>query len=194
MRAPVGILLAAGASVRFGSDKLLHPMADGSPMAVAAAASMLSVLVRVVAVVRQEGPLAAMLRLAGAEVVICPRAASGMGASLAGGVAATAAAGGWIVGLADMPFVLPATIAAVADALADGAAFAAPALPDGRRGHPVGFSARWQQSLLALSGDRGARELLDCHRDELRLVPTTDEGSIFDVDLPSDIRRHSGQC
>ena len=52
MSQPVGILLAAGNSSRFGSHKLLHPLPDGTPLGVASARVMRFVLDRVVAVVR----------------------------------------------------------------------------------------------------------------------------------------------
>jgi len=51
---------------------------------------------------------------------------TGIGSSIAVGVNATAAAGGWVVGLADMPFVSTDTIAAVRAAIENGAAIAAP--------------------------------------------------------------------
>ena len=37
---PTGILLAAGQGTRFGSNKLLQPLADGTPMAVASAVTL----------------------------------------------------------------------------------------------------------------------------------------------------------
>ena len=50
-------------------------------------------------------------------MIECPRAQEGMGASLACGVMASPDASGWIVALADMPWIRPATIQSVAAAL-----------------------------------------------------------------------------
>jgi molybdenum cofactor cytidylyltransferase len=189
---PVGILLAAGRGTRFGSHKLLHPLPDGTPLGVASARALRAALDRVVAVVRaDDAELAAALRAAGCETVVCSRAEEGMGASIACGVDATPAAAGWLIALADMPFIQPATIAAVAAALAQGASIAAPVLDGGRRGHPVGFAAGWFEALRALSGDRGARELLQRHPNELRLIPTVDAGCVADVDSREDL---AGAC
>ena len=47
-----GILLAAGASKRFGSDKLMHTLAGTTPVAVAALANLRSAIPHVIAVVR----------------------------------------------------------------------------------------------------------------------------------------------
>jgi molybdenum cofactor cytidylyltransferase len=185
--APTGVLLAAGASRRFGADKLLASLPDGSPMGAASCRAMRSALRHVVAVVRPgDERLASVLASCGATVVPCARADEGMGASLACGVAASADANGWVVALADMPWVRPATIRAVADAIAAGASLAAP-VHRGERGHPVGFAAAHRGALMALAGDAGARAILA--RDDIALVriDVDDPGVLRDVDLPRDL-------
>jgi molybdenum cofactor cytidylyltransferase len=185
---PVGILLAAGRGKRFGSHKLLHPLPDGTPLGLASARAMRTALDRVVAVVRPgDEVLAAVLREVGCEILPCARADEGMGASLACGVAATPEAAGWLIALADMPFIRAETIAAVAAALRAGASIAAPMLADGRRGHPVGFAAEWLDELRALDGDAGARRLLQEHGARVRSLRTDDPGCTVDIDLPGDV-------
>lgn len=185
-----GILLAAGQSRRFGSDKLIYPLPDGIPVAVAALRPLLQSVSRVVAVVRPNAArLSALLHAEGAVVVTCPRAHAGMGASLAWGVAATAQATGWIVALADMPFIQPATCQQVATALQRGALLAAPVYR-GQRGHPVGFADRLGAALRGLTGDQGARDVLSAHKDQLRLIETDDAGVIHDIDVAADISSH----
>jgi molybdenum cofactor cytidylyltransferase len=67
-----GILLAAGYSKRFGSDKLLYPLADGTPMAVAAAQKLYATVNPVLAVVRPESiELADLLSAEGLQIVNC---------------------------------------------------------------------------------------------------------------------------
>lgn len=185
-----GVLLAGGTGRRFGDDKLLVTLpGDGRALAVAAAEAMVAALDEVVAVVRPgSDSLAAALRAAGCTVVECPEAEAGMGASLACGVRARPAADGWIVGLADMPWIAPGTIAQVAERLAAGAPIVAPVYA-GRRGHPVGFAAEFGARLTALAGDRGARELLEDNADRLQLVETADRGVILDVDTAADLLR-----
>lgn len=184
----VGILLAAGRSRRFGGDKLLHPLSDGTPLALASANALHAVLPRTVAVVRPGNKaLIELFAAHGIETVIAEHADSGMGASLAAGIAATAKASGWLIALADMPAVPVAAIAGVRDALLAGAAIAAPS-NGGRRGHPVGFSSRYRAELLALEGDAGARRLLE--RDGSGVVEITiDSDGIFaDIDFPGDLK------
>jgi molybdenum cofactor cytidylyltransferase len=141
----------------------------------------------VVAVVRDaDGPLAALLAEAGAEVVVCPEAVRGLGRSLAWGVRRAAGSAGWVVALADMPYLRPGTVARVADAVAGGALLAAPVYR-GRRGHPVGFAAALAPELLALDGDRGGREVIARHEDALVALPCDDPGVLRDVDRPEDV-------
>jgi len=183
----VGLLLAAGSASRFGSDKLQHPLPHGVSIAVQAARHLKAEMPRVVAAVRpQAAETARALEAEGCEVVICERAAEGMGASLACAARAAGEADGYLVALADMPFVRRSTIAAVREALARGATLAAPYWR-ARRGHPVGFTGRLRGELEALSGDEGARRLLEAHAAELVKVPVGDPGAIRDIDQPSDL-------
>jgi molybdenum cofactor cytidylyltransferase len=190
----VGVLLAAGRGARFGGAKLLAPLpaaahgvGAGTPIGVASCLHMLSTLPEVVAVVRPgDSILGSQLRAAGARVVECTRADEGMGASLACGVGAAEAAGGWIIALADMPWIAPATIAVVADALRDGADIVA-TTHIGVRAHPVGFAARHFEALAGLSGDEGAKSIVAAHRDTLHLIEVADSGVVRDVDTPADM-------
>ena len=181
----VGLLLAAGAATRFGSDKLSHRLPHGPPIAVQAARHLVSVFPRVIAVTRGDSEkLRALLKEEGCEVVVCENAAQGMGASLACGARAAGEADGYVVALADMPFVRPSSIRAVRDALAAGAPLAAPYFR-GRRGHPVGISARFRDALLALEGDEGAKQLLSAN--QIRKIAVGDPGVIRDIDTPGDL-------
>lgn len=186
-----GLLLAAGRGTRFDplgqQNKLLAPLADGTPVARAAAHTLLTVLPRVIAVVRPGAEaLAHLLNEAGCEVVFAIDAERGMGASLAAGVHASADADGWVVALADMPWILPATVEAVARKLGAGAPIVAPVY-EGRRGHPVGFGAVHGEALAALDGDTGARALLASPG--LTTIAVDDPGVLADIDTPEDLRR-----
>ena len=208
----VGILLAAGRGERFGGSKLLattrlersgastlvasrpeparidsNAGAAGECIGAMACRNLLTVLPRVIAVVRpDDAALAAALGAAGARIVRCASADAGMGASLACGVLATKDAAGWIVALGDMPWIDPSTIARVAAAIGQGAAVAAP-FHRGQRGHPVGFGAACFAALAALSDDDGAKSIVASHRDSLVRLDVDDEGTVRDIDHPADI-------
>jgi molybdenum cofactor cytidylyltransferase len=183
----VGLLLAAGSATRFGSDKLQHALPHGVAIAVQAARHLRAGVPRVVAVVRPEADATARaLAAEGCEVAVCGNAAEGMGASLACAARAAGPADGYLVALADMPFVRPSTVAAVRDALAQGALLAAP-FWRARRGHPVGFAGALRAELEALAGDAGARRVLEAHAAQLVKVPVGDPGAVRDIDRPADL-------
>ena len=119
-------------------------------------------------------------------MVVCDSAAEGMGTSLACATRAAGDAQGFVVALADMPFIRASTIAAVRDSLAGGAALVAPYFR-ARRGHPVGLSSKFRQELEALRGDEGARKVLCAHEAELVKIPVGDPGVIRDIDTPGDL-------
>ena len=182
------ILLAAGGGSRFGADKLIAPLPDGTPLAVASARVLLAAGCDVLAVVRDAdtGAGRRLARLPGVRVLECPESASGVGHSLACGVRHSPTADAWLVMLADMPFIRPETVADVASALARGARLAAPTLA-GRRGHPVGFAHEWRDQLVALTGDAGARALLTEQAVALTRIETDDPGILRDVDRRGDL-------
>ena len=183
----IGLLLAAGSAKRFGSDKLLHPLQHGVPIAVQAARHLKKEIPTVVAALRPGSErLAELLRAEGCDVTLCANADEGMGASLACAVRAAGAADGYLVALADMPFVRPTSIGAVRDALASGARIAAPYFR-ARRGHPVGISGTFFDRLIELGGDEGARGILAAHEAEVVKVPVGDPGVIRDIDQPGDL-------
>ena len=192
-----GLLLAAGRGERFraagGDDKLTARLPGGSVVVLAALQRLQAALQRwnggpVIAVVREDrDDLAALLRSHGAEVVVSARAARGMGASLADGVAHCPADHAVLVALGDMPDLAPATLAAVGDALRAGASIVRPRHL-GQAGHPVGFAARWRARLQALDGDHGARDLLRQHPDQVVWLDADgDPGCLRDIDTPADL-------
>ena len=183
------ILLAAGSGSRFGGDKLLHPLPDGTPIGVAAARNLLAAVPDVVAVVRPgDFPLADLLEQEGCRVTVCPHAARGMGASLAHGVGACRNADGWLVALADMPSIKSATVTLVVRELEAGRDLIAPTY-QGQRGHPVGFGKRFGAQLTALDGDAGARDIIAAHKGELTLIECDDPGILLDIDRRNDLKK-----
>ena len=188
----IGILLAAGFSRRFGStNKLLHRLPDGRTIALASAENLIKAIPISIAVLRPENKALAELMLnAGLKIVFCTENDEEMADSLATGVRFSAnikaASNGFVVALADMPYIQSDTIVAVANQVADGASIVIPTYQN-QRGHPVGFSAKFRGDLENLQGDEGARSIIKRYADELELLPTDDAGILVDIDTPNDL-------
>jgi molybdenum cofactor cytidylyltransferase len=177
-------------------NKLLQPLPDaggepaaGEPVVAASARKLLAVLPHVVAVVPpDDGGVGALLASLGCEVTVCVDADSGMAASLTHAIRRSldlfSPLDAWLVALGDMPHVAPATLRALADALAGGAGIAAPVMA-GRRGNPVGFGRVHLDALLALRGEQGARALLQAF--PVTEVEVIDPGIFHDIDTPADL-------
>ncbi|THD78061.1 MAG: nucleotidyltransferase family protein [Phenylobacterium sp.] len=183
-------MLAAGSGLRFGGGKLLAPYA-GAPLLNAALAAAFAAPARGVTVVT--GADAARVTAAArafdprVRIVHAADHAEGMGASLRAGIASLPDdTTGVFVFLGDMPRVPVAVLQPLAEALAAGAPAAA-AVFQGRRGNPVLIGRALFEDLLCLTGDAGARAVLQRLGDRLALVEAPDDGVLFDVDEPQDL-------
>jgi molybdenum cofactor cytidylyltransferase len=191
---PVGILLAAGKSLRFGSNKLLHPVMDNTPidftpMLMVSAQKLASVLPGSIVVIHQNlFGYVEQLEQMGLRVVINEQAEKGMGSSIACGVRASQDATGWLITLADMPYTKTETLSLLASKLKEGANIIAPVY-DQQRGHPVGFNRCFKNELVALDEDVGARYLITKYQKQLELLPIDDDGVLRDIDCLDDVSK-----
>ena len=187
MRRIVGVLLAAGSSSRFGTNKLLVPLANGMPLAVAAASRLIATVPESIAVVRPgDAALATLLGKQGLCIVEGVDAHWGMGHSLAAGIAAASKADAWLISLADMPAIKLLTYVGLIERLQSGSQLVVPFHAD-QRGHPVGFAAKFGAELLSLTGGAGARDLFARHAASLTRFDVDDPGILFDVDTPANL-------
>lgn len=185
---PQILILAAGASSRMGGrDKLLEEV-EGQPLVARSARMALATGLRVTIALPPDRP-ARQAVLAGLplRIVLADRAQEGMAESLKAGIAALPALAPVLLVLADLPELQTADLSAVLEA-----GEAAPELihrgasDTGQPGHPVLLPAWLRPEILDLTGDQGARELLQCHRDKVRLVPLPGARAITDLDTPED--------
>jgi len=184
------LVLAAGSASRFGGGKLLadyhgRPLLHGALAAAQAAAPGAVTVVTgadaqaVSDVVRAFDP--------GIRLVHAADHAEGMAASLRAGIGSLPAEiRGAFVFLGDMPRVPRAILGPLAAAVAAGAPAAAPVF-GGRRGNPVVLDRALFAEVAALSGDVGARPVLQALGARLALVEAPDDGVLFDVDERGDL-------
>jgi molybdenum cofactor cytidylyltransferase len=180
--AVAAVVLAAGRSIRFGSDKLLHPL-RGKPLAAHIADTLGTMpFARLVAVCPNANSARAELFAArGFEIVTNPDAERGLSSSMAltAQRAMETPVDALLVCLGDMPNVTVEHLETLLAALGNEGAVATEM--DGVRSPPALFSRAWLPRLAVLAGDRGARHLLH----EATTVPASRE-LVRDFDLPSD--------
>jgi molybdenum cofactor cytidylyltransferase len=189
----MGILLAAGFSRRFGvSNKLLQTLPSGCPIALAAAKNLIEAIPLSIAVIRPENKaLAQLLQEAGLKVFFCSEQDIEMADSLSAAIKFATGFNefkdGLVIALADMPYINAQTTAAIASKLSEGASIVVPTY-QGKRGHPVGFSAKFRVELEKLQGDEGARSILKRYPEEITFLECDDSGILVDIDTPADLK------
>ncbi len=178
------LVLAAGAGARFGGDKLRAPWGEGSLIEAALAAAKAAPVEGVIVLHR---PGDQLVNEPAVRVVEVADWTQGMASSLRAGIAALPpGAAGVFVFLGDMPRIPVEVLGALAEAVRAGAPAAAPVF-DGRLGHPVLFSAALFPALSRLTGDQGARGVLEALGKGLSRIPAPDDGVLFDVDRLADL-------
>lgn len=178
------ILLAAGASRRFGdANKLLTPLA-GHPLACHAAAMLAGLRFGAGIAVcgAQDDVLQALLREQGFHIASGAASEQGMAGSLGIGMAVAQGRDveAALVCLADMPFVPVSHIAALLAAY-DGQALTS-ADEQGVRMPPALLPSGQFDAIRALQGDQGARKLLAGAG-----VVVAPPGALRDIDRPGDL-------
>lgn len=187
---PVGaVLLAAGASTRFGPANKLLADVQGRPMIRRTAETLRQAI---------DGPLIVVTgfeaelieaALDGLSVGFCrnPGWRDGMGSSVAAGIAALpdACSGAFILP-GDIPHLTPALLARMCAAF-DGDTILFPVTGDGQQRNPVLWPRRYFPELRSLSGTAGAKALLARHRDGARPVQASD-AELADIDTQEALR------
>ncbi|MFT4615358.1 MAG: molybdenum cofactor cytidylyltransferase [Bacteroidia bacterium] len=183
----IGVLvLAAGRSTRFGSDKRIAALADG--------AQVLHTQLDQIAVARlpvhvclhpDDDALAAQLLQRGTPCRRYEKAKEGMGGTLAQAIGHVEAWDGVLIALADMPWIQAGTYRSVAHLL--GRERICVPTYSGKRGHPVGFCRQYYVELSEIAGQAGARKILAKYPDDVHEVEVDDPAIHWDIDVPADI-------
>lgn len=186
-----GVLLAAGASSRYGDENKLLTDLDGDPIVRHAARTLLAAPVDPVVVVvgHEADRVSDALGGLDAEFVRNDDHAEGQSTSVHAGIASVADRGvdAALVALGDMPFVDRATVRTLVSAYQAGVGDALAAAHGGARGNPVLFDSRHFHALRRVDGDLGGRAIL-LESNGSACVDVPDGGVRRDVDEPGDLR------
>jgi CTP:molybdopterin cytidylyltransferase MocA len=180
-----GILLAAGAGSRIGRPKALIDV-GGEPLAA-----------RGVALLRAGGAApvimvtgATAITLPGVITVHNPAWRTGMGSSLAAGLATVPGqCSAAVVALVDQPLVGPVAVARLIAAHQAGAGVAVAAYAGQPRNPVLLAREHWPEVIALATGDQGARAFLRARPELITLVECGDTGRPDDIDTGADLAR-----
>ena len=185
------IVLAAGRSTRMGKNKLVQPH-DWRPVLGRVLDDMKGSKVGEIVVVLGEGAeeVRRKVDLSGTRVVVNPRYAEGMSTSVKAGLRSVSpSAAAAVVVLGDQPFLSSALVDSLIDGfLEEGAPVVVP-VRLGRRRNPVLFARSAFPEIMNISGDRGAKAVVEAQGAAALEVKVGQAGTVLDVDTPSDYRR-----
>jgi molybdenum cofactor cytidylyltransferase len=188
------VLLAAGASSRFGDANKLLADVGGVALVARVAASLRALELREIIAVIAPGPVgegvAATLRDDRVRLAVNAAAAEGIGTSIRCGVHALADPD---TGVMIVPGDMPNLDARLLERLLDeframgGDKIVYPVTRDGKQRNPVVWPARLRPALQGLSPDAGGKSLLTAHDGETTRVPWSDERVFADIDTQNEL-------
>lgn len=182
------LVLAAGRSSRMGGPNKLLATVGGKPLLRHTVESAIASKADPVIVVVGHDGNRLRAALAGLPVLIVdnPDYAEGLSSSLRAGISALPSdVQAALICLGDMPKIAPALLNRLIDCHAplEGRGIIVPT-SDGKRGNPVLWDNAFFGAMAALTGDSGARRLIDQHPEQLCEVPVGDPAVLYDVDTP----------
>jgi len=190
------VILAAGASTRFGQPKQLLDWNGVPLLAHVADVALGADLAPVIVVLGCQAEAArAALSTRPVQVVMNWRWEQGMSTSVQVGLAAlTPTAEAVIFMQCDQPLVTPDLLRALVARFEETGAPIVHPTHAGQRGTPTLFARRLFPELAAVSGDKGGRAVIARHADEVATVKVTDPNVLADVDTPEDYQRLLAIC
>ena len=187
------LFLAAGASRRFGGNKLLAPL-NGRPLYAWGLAALDEVCKErgdcTLTAVSRYPEIREAARALGVRAVDSPDSEKGQAHSIRAGLLSLGEVkeGDFILFLpADQPWITPNTISRRLDAAGPDTWTATAAFGE-RVGAPTLFSARLLSDLLALEGDQGGRRLMGRPGQPCRVVQAESARELDDVDYPEQLQ------
>lgn len=185
------VILAAGSSTRMGAVNKLLADWRGKPLLYRVAETVLGAGIQTVHVVTGHDANAVRLVLTGLDVgfVHNPNFGRGLSTSIICGITSIDEnVEGVAILLGDMPDLQVETLNRLMVEFDHemGRCIIAPNC-DGRRGNPVIWPRRFFPELIALSGDKGGRDLMKKHFDQVKEIPCDDMGVLMDIDSPDDL-------
>lgn len=175
--------MASGAAVRFGSNKLLHPV-NGVPMIRHTFDAVPARLFAGACVVSCYPEVLALAEEYGYFPVHNPCSREGQSASIRLGLSALRDRDGVLFAVCDQPWLQRKSVERLLDCFSRYPEGICALSWKGERGNPVLFPAGLFPALLSLTGDGGGGKIIAANRGLLRLVEVDDARELCDMDVP----------
>jgi molybdenum cofactor cytidylyltransferase len=182
----IALIMAAGSSRRFGSDKRLAKLSTGE--------TILAQTVKNIAAANLDYKIAIAAKdkvyfsqfYSADTLLLIEHSQQGIGQSIAEAI--DSIKNNYphcLICLADMPYILPSTYQAIANAIHHYDAV----IPNynGNKGNPVAISSSLYKPFSLLSEDKGGRDILKNKTINLHSLDVEDPGVLRDIDLLSDL-------
>lgn len=178
------IMLAAGNSRRFGSNKLLYEI-DGKPMYQHILEKLMTVAntPKSITVVTQYEEIEQEARTLGTKVYINPHPDDGISSSLKIGLKANKDADACLFTVSDQPWLTTATIHQLIDLFKTSQKGIACVSCQGKLGNPCIFTKKYYEELLSITGDRGGKAVITAHREDTAVLKVNDVRELTDMDV-----------
>ena len=180
------VIMAAGSSSRFGSNKLLQEF-DGKPLYRRALEAVPRERFHRVCVVTGYASIAELAQTMGFVTVWndCPEL--GVSHTIRLGLDGLTDCDGVLFMTADQPLLTGQTLCRLAETFAEDGGIIA-AAHNGKRGNPCLFPREFFEELTALAGDRGGSAVIRRHEDRLVLAELPAE-ALADIDTVEELRQ-----
>jgi molybdenum cofactor cytidylyltransferase len=183
----VGILLlAAGSSIRFGSDKRLALLPNKKSIIDNTLFQICKTQLPVTVCLKPSDiDLQQQLSQRGISWIVNKNACAGMGSSIAAGIRLCTQWDATIIALADMPYLSSQTYASIAK-VASREKIIIPSYRN-QRGNPVCFGSSFYSQLEKLDSDIGGKDIVLINPQSVIELELEDEGVLKDIDKPTDL-------
>lgn len=187
----VAVILAAGASTRMGRPKMLLPFGDTTVIETVTNSVTAARVSHTVIVLGYDWQrIYTHVEHLPAEVIVNPRPDLGMSSSAQWAVAQmNQQVDGILFVLGDQPFIPTVVHDAVIDAFMYHPDSIIVPTFGGKRGHPVLFSARFREEILALPTDKGLNSLLHQHPEVVHEVPVDTDTILLQMNTPEEYQQ-----
>lgn len=181
------IMLAAGNSRRFGSNKLLYEI-DGTPMYLRTLKKLQKAASELgnckIIVVTQYEEIVSKAKELGIEVRMNSQPERGISSSMQIGLSAAERSAACLFTVSDQPWLTAETIIDLVHKFQSEQKGMACTVLGEKTGNPCIFSQKYYQELMEITGDKGGKQIIKKYPEDVAYLIVDDARELQDIDMP----------